>query len=71
MWLAKQDRCWTAERLAKRGLDHPPRCVLCNQDPGEIHHLLAACVFSREIWHHTLAWCKLTVSPPNGDLTLY
>ncbi|XP_073363459.1 uncharacterized protein [Aegilops tauschii subsp. strangulata] len=71
LWLAKQDRCWTAERLAKRGLAHPPRCVLCDQDFEDIHHLLAACIFSREIWHRTLAWCKLTVSPPNGDLTLY
>lgn len=31
VWLACQDRCWTGERLARRGLQHPPRCPLCDQ----------------------------------------
>jgi hypothetical protein len=26
LWLAANKRCWTADRLAKRGLDHPARC---------------------------------------------
>jgi hypothetical protein len=30
LWLAANKRCWTADRLAKRGLDHPARCPLCD-----------------------------------------
>jgi hypothetical protein len=26
IWLAAQNRCWTADRLAKRGLNHPNSC---------------------------------------------
>uniref|UniRef100_A0A453FCJ1 Reverse transcriptase zinc-binding domain-containing protein n=1 Tax=Aegilops tauschii subsp. strangulata TaxID=200361 RepID=A0A453FCJ1_AEGTS len=32
LWLASQNRCWTADRLAKRGLQHPPVCCLCSQE---------------------------------------
>jgi hypothetical protein len=28
LWLVANKRCWTADRLAKRGLDHPARCLL-------------------------------------------
>ena len=26
MWLVAHNRCWTADRLARRGLPHPDRC---------------------------------------------
>uniref|UniRef100_A0A453RBX0 Reverse transcriptase zinc-binding domain-containing protein n=1 Tax=Aegilops tauschii subsp. strangulata TaxID=200361 RepID=A0A453RBX0_AEGTS len=29
--LANLDRCWTADRLARHGLQHHPRCLLCDQ----------------------------------------
>jgi hypothetical protein len=29
LWLVAHKRCWTADRLAKRGLDHPDSCPLC------------------------------------------
>uniref|UniRef100_A0A453NGS7 Reverse transcriptase zinc-binding domain-containing protein n=1 Tax=Aegilops tauschii subsp. strangulata TaxID=200361 RepID=A0A453NGS7_AEGTS len=32
-WLANQDSCWTADRLARRGLQHHPCCLLCDQAP--------------------------------------
>jgi hypothetical protein len=32
-WLAYQNRCWTADRLANRGLQHHARCLLCDQEP--------------------------------------
>jgi hypothetical protein len=28
LWLSVLNRCWTADRLAKRGLDHPEKCPL-------------------------------------------
>jgi hypothetical protein len=31
IWLALKGRIWTADRLAKRGLQHPDACPLCDQ----------------------------------------
>jgi hypothetical protein len=50
LWLAALKKCWTADRLEKRGLDHPERCPLCDKERETIDHLLVACVFSRECW---------------------
>lgn len=40
IWLAIVNRCWTADRLAHRGMDHPERCVLCDQEEESIQHIL-------------------------------
>ncbi|WVZ94677.1 hypothetical protein U9M48_040542 [Paspalum notatum var. saurae] len=50
IWLAVKNRCWTADRLAKRGLPHPSACPLCDQAAETIQHILISCVFSREVW---------------------
>jgi hypothetical protein len=55
MWLAAHNRCWTADRLARRGLPHPEQCLLCDQHEENIHHLLIGCVFSREFWFSLLS----------------
>jgi hypothetical protein len=31
IWLALNNRCWMADRLAKRGLPHPAACPFCDQ----------------------------------------
>jgi hypothetical protein len=31
MWLAGRNRCWTSNRLTRRGLPHPDRCSQCDQ----------------------------------------
>ena len=49
-WLALQNRCWTADRLARRGLDHPKCCPFCDQHEESISHLLLDCVFASEVW---------------------
>jgi hypothetical protein len=54
IWLVEHDRCWTADRLAKRGLSHPERCPLCDQKPENINHLLVACVFTKQFWFEFL-----------------
>jgi hypothetical protein len=59
LWLASLNRCWTADRLARRGLEHPDCCVLCNQEVETIQHLLAGCVFSRQVWFQVLSACNL------------
>jgi hypothetical protein len=50
MWLVAHDRCWTADRLAKRGMPHPAQCPLCDQEEENINHLLVSCVFARQFW---------------------
>jgi hypothetical protein len=69
-WLANLDRCWTADRLARRGLQHPPRCPLCDQAAETIHHLMMECPFTRQIWHETIAWLRIPCLPPDGEDTL-
>ncbi|XBH58357.1 hypothetical protein VPH35_079809 [Triticum aestivum] len=66
-WLACQDRCWTAERLARRGLQHHPRCLLCDQEPETIKHLMLVCPFARHTWHEILAWLRLPAPTPEHD----
>jgi hypothetical protein len=55
IWLVFHNRCWTADRLAKRGLPHPDAYPLCDRDDEDIHHLLVGCVFARQVWasHHS------------------
>jgi hypothetical protein len=45
--LVEHDRCWTADKLAKRGLDPPEHCPLCDQQPKTINHRLVSCIFPR------------------------
>ena len=49
-WLAIQDRCWTSDRLARRGLDHQDCCPMCSQEEESINHILLQCVVVREVW---------------------
>jgi hypothetical protein len=57
MWLASLNRCWTADRLARRGLDHPLHCLLCEQEEENVQHIMVGCVcvFSREVWFQMLS----------------
>uniref|UniRef100_A0A0A8Z0V1 Reverse transcriptase zinc-binding domain-containing protein n=1 Tax=Arundo donax TaxID=35708 RepID=A0A0A8Z0V1_ARUDO len=50
LWLAILNRCWTGDRLAKRGLPHPMVCPLCDQAEESINHLLISCVFAKQFW---------------------
>ena len=63
LWLAFQERCWTADRLARCGLAHAPLCLLCDQEPETMEHLLAGCAFSRQAWHEILSWYRITDTP--------
>ena len=48
LWLAIKDKCWTADQLTKRGLPHPDKCLLCDQEEETIQHILTTCVFARQ-----------------------
>jgi hypothetical protein len=49
IWLVEHDRCWTDDKLARWGLDHPKQCPLCDQQAETINHLLVSCVFDRQV----------------------
>ncbi|KAE8778192.1 hypothetical protein D1007_48961 [Hordeum vulgare] len=69
--LASQDRCWTTERLARHGLTHHPRCLLCDQEPESMQHLLLACPFTKQTWHGIMSWLRLPTPVPDQDATLH
>ena len=64
LWLVAHNRCWTADRLAKRGLNHPPKCPLCDQVDETIDHLLVSCVFTRQFWFNMLQQFGLQAIAP-------
>jgi hypothetical protein len=65
LWLAIRNRCWTVDRLAKRGLPHPDKCPLCNQEEETIQHLLTSCVVARQVWFNVFAPLNLSGSIPH------
>lgn len=67
-WLALRNRCWTSDRLARRGLDHQEKCPFCDQEAETIEHILLQCVFAREVWTRLcLAMNKPMWIPTNGS----
>ena len=64
VWLAINNKCWTSDRLAKRGLPHQSACPFCDQAGETINHILSACVFSREVWTVVLTKLRLNAAPP-------
>jgi hypothetical protein len=38
-------------RLARRGLPHPKKCPLCDQEDETMDHLLVSCIFARQFWY--------------------
>jgi len=72
MWLVLHDRCWTADRRKRHGLQNDDTCVLCSQLPETIDHLLVGCPFSREIWFRVLqqlGWEMVTPSVHTTNLS--
>ena len=68
MWLAAHNRCWTADRLARRGLTHPDRCLLCDQEEENIQHLLIGCVFARQFKFELLQIVGLAALAPQPEV---
>jgi hypothetical protein len=65
LWLAIKNKCWTADWLTKRGLPHPNKCILCDQEEKTIQHILTTCVFARQFWHSMLSPLNLQQPVPN------
>lgn len=70
LWLAIQNKCWTADRLAHRGLPHPYQSVLCDQEEETIQHILTTCIFTRQFWHSLLILAGLShIAPWRNELS--
>ncbi|AQK53266.1 uncharacterized protein [Zea mays] len=67
LWLAIRNKCWTADRLQKRGLAYPEVCPLCDQDSENIQHLLCTCIFVRQFWFYILSSLGLANLSPTSD----
>ena len=68
-WLALQDRCWTAERRRRHGLQDSDSCALCDQAVESMDHLLTKCSFSREVWFRCFDVLGWTHRLPSPDLS--
>jgi len=71
LWTAALNRCWTADRLARKGLPHPAACPLCDQVAETIDHLLVECVFSRQVWFSVLQHFSLQVLAPQTNSSFF
>ncbi|WVZ79919.1 LOW QUALITY PROTEIN: hypothetical protein U9M48_027442 [Paspalum notatum var. saurae] len=72
-WLAAKDRCWTAERRRRQGLQDNDACALCDQESESIDHLLVQCSFARQVWFlvlRALSW-HLLVPESNDTLMVW
>ena len=70
MWLVAHNKCWTADRLAKRGQLHPDRYPLCDQEAELINHLTVTCVFACQFWFRLLQKVALhSLSLQPGELS--
>jgi hypothetical protein len=58
------NKCWTTDRLAKRGMDDPEKCPLCDKEVENIVQLLLSCVFTRQFWFSFLQWVNLLELAP-------
>jgi hypothetical protein len=70
MWFALKNRLWTADRLERRGLEHPQECALCCQEPETIEHITLHCSFSRQIWFTVLLKYRLHRFTPGTSGTI-
>ena len=61
LWTVALNRCWIADRLARKGLPHPGACPLCDQVEETIDHLLVACIFSWQVWFRFLQHFNLQI----------
>jgi hypothetical protein len=58
IWLVLHGRTWTSDRLHQHGLHNDAVCTLCAQGTEMLYHLLAGCVFTREVWFKLLCRCS-------------
>jgi hypothetical protein len=69
-WLALRNRCWTADRLTRRGLPATALCTLCGVAGETLDHLSLQCPFATTVWTAVCQRLQLGVAPPSPQSTL-
>jgi hypothetical protein len=69
--LATRNKCWTADRLQRKGLLHPVVCPLCDQEHETILHLLCTCSFARQFWHAIFSSLGMGHLTPDRDVSSF
>jgi hypothetical protein len=70
MWLVLRNRCWTGDRLSRRRLPGPARCLLYDQRLETIDHLMVQCPTSRSICRCILNDAGLVQFMPHSESRL-
>ena len=68
MWLAVQYRIWTSDRrVLQRLQDTISSCFLCDQEQDTVDHILAQCVYARQVWFECFSKVGIPLQLiPNG-----
>jgi hypothetical protein len=61
------NKCWTVDRLERKGLPHSVVCPLCDQEHETILHLLSTCTFTRQFWHSIFSHMRMGHLTPDRD----
>jgi hypothetical protein len=69
-WLALRKRCWTADRLARRGLLTHALCPLCTLAGETMDHLSLQCPFAATIWTSASQRLGFSMPTPTTQSTL-
>ena len=69
LWLAIKNKCRTANRLKRRGLQHPLVYTLCDQRQETVQHLLCTCSFARQFWHDILLPLRQDLTPAADEIS--
>lgn len=70
LWLAIRRRCWTADRLQRRGLVNQGVCVFCGHGQETIDHILVGCAVTGQVWARFLRQVGFRAAAPIGQTTL-
>lgn len=69
LWSAVRKRHWTVDRRRRHGLDTHDNCLLCDQEPETIDHIVVECSYFRQIWFGAaMALGEQTHRPPTGSI---
>jgi hypothetical protein len=70
-WLAFHGRLWTAERRFRFGLQTTRSpCFTCLQEEDTLKHIMAGCVYTRQVWVGCLLKLQVMVDAPQMDDSL-
>jgi hypothetical protein len=69
-WLSLRNRCWTADRLARRGLPSHVICPLCTSADETLDHLSLRCPYAYSVWAGVFLRLDIRVPLPTPQATL-